>query len=58
VKRITYSAHCLVCEWATRTATAAADVTAVDLEARKHTGEGAYAKKPGPHHPTVLEGVA
>ena len=41
-----------------RTATAPADVAAVDLEARKHTGEGAYAKKPGPHHPTILEGVA
>ena len=58
MKRVTWSAHCLVCKWATRTATAAADVAAVDLEARKHTGEGAYAKKPGPHHPTVLEGVA
>jgi hypothetical protein len=29
-----------------------------DLAARKHTGEGAYAKKPGPHHPTVVEAVA
>ena len=57
MKRVTYSARCLVCEWATQPATAA-DVAAVDLEARKHTGEGAYAKKPGPHHPTVLEGVA
>ena len=55
---VTYSARCLVCTWATRTATAAADVAAVDLEACNHTGEGAYAKKPGPHHPTVLEGVA
>ena len=58
MKRVTYRAKCLVCEWATRPATTAADVAAVDLEARKHTGEGAYAKKPGPHHPTVLEGVA
>ena len=58
MKRVTYSAHCLVCEWATPPATTAADVAAVDLEACKHTGEGAYAKKPGPHHPTVLEGVA
>ena len=58
MKRVTYSAHCLVCKWATPTATTPEDVAAVDLEARKHTGEGAYAKKPGPHHPTVLEGVA
>ena len=58
MKRVTYSAHCLVCTWATQPATTAADVAAADLEARKHTGEGAYAKKPGPHHPTVLEGVA
>ena len=58
MRRVTYRAHCLVCEWDTRTATAPADVAAVDLEARKHTGEGAYAKKPGPHHPTILEGVA
>ena len=58
MKRVTWSARCLVCEWATEPATTAEDVAAVDLEARKHTGEGAYAKKPGPHHPTILEGVA
>ena len=57
MKRVTYRAKCLVCEWATHPATAAPDVAAVDLEARKHAGEGVYAKKPGPHHPTVLEGV-
>jgi hypothetical protein len=57
VKAVTWSARCLVpgCDW---TAGPAADPAAIDLDTRKHTGEGAYAKKPGPHHPTVMEGVA
>jgi hypothetical protein len=49
--RVTTSARCLEdCGW-----TPEGDP---DLAARKHTGEGAYAKKPGPHHPTVVEAVA
>ena len=55
---VTYTARCPVCEWLAGPATTDAELAALDLEARKHTGEGPYAKKPGPHHPTVMEGVA
>ncbi len=52
--RATTSARCLVpgCDW-----THAGDPAKVDLEARRHTGEGALGKKPGPKHPTVVESV-
>ena len=48
----TTTARCILCDW-----TATGEPTAVDLAARKHTGEGAYSKKPGPHHATITETV-
>ncbi len=51
--RVTTTARCVVgCGW-----TAEGDPAAVDLAARKHTGEGAYSKKPGPKHATITEGI-
>jgi hypothetical protein len=50
--KVATTAHCIQCDWTTE-----GDATAVDLAARKHTGEGPYAKKPGPHHATAVIGV-
>ena len=48
--KVTTTARCIQCAWTD-------DTPKADLEARRHTGEGALGKKPGPKHATVIEGV-
>ena len=48
--KVTTTARCIQCAWTD-------DTPKADLEARRHSGEGALGKKPGPKHATVVEGA-